>query len=138
MRPVPVVLVYPRHEMVFSFGGVRIGAGVGPFVEGGLDEAFGLAVGARGVGPGTAVLEADLTAPVGEGVGAIADAVIGQDGLEVDAVVLVEGQRRAGSAAPRRAFHPGRWRRRRCGYGRRWRCGRTRHRCRRPCRDSRQ
>ena len=32
---------------------------VGPFAERGLDEAFGLAVGARGVGFGEAVFDAE-------------------------------------------------------------------------------
>jgi hypothetical protein len=57
MRSVPVVLVDPGSEVLFSFGGVLEGAGVGPFAQGGLDEAFGLTVGAWCVGPGAAVLE---------------------------------------------------------------------------------
>ena len=50
-------MVDPGSEVLFSFGGVLEGAGVGPFAQGGLDEAFGLTVGAWCVGPGAAVLE---------------------------------------------------------------------------------
>ncbi len=49
MWSVPVVLVYPRLEVAVSFRRVLVDAGVGPFAGGGLDEAFGLAVGAWGV-----------------------------------------------------------------------------------------
>ena len=93
MRSVPVVLVDPGSEVLFSFGGVLVGAGVGPFAQGGLDEAFGLTVGAWCVGPGAAVLEPKFAAAVNEGIGAITDAVVGEYGLEVDAEPGIVGQR---------------------------------------------
>ena len=49
MRTVPVVVVKPGKKMVLTVLGVSIQAGVGPFTQGGLDEAFGFAVGARSV-----------------------------------------------------------------------------------------
>jgi hypothetical protein len=52
-------------------------ANVGPLAQGGLDEAFGLAVGARGVGAGEAALDAELEAGGAELSGAIAGAVVG-------------------------------------------------------------
>jgi hypothetical protein len=47
-------------------------ANVGPLAQGGLNEAFGLAVGARGVGTGEAVLDAELEAGGAKVAGAIA------------------------------------------------------------------
>ena len=44
----PVVVVEPGVEMGGAVWGGKVGAGVGPFAEGSLDEALGLAVG-RGV-----------------------------------------------------------------------------------------
>jgi hypothetical protein len=52
MRSVPVVLMEPGSEGVSALIGVLIDPCVGPLTQGGLDEAFGLAVGARGVRPG--------------------------------------------------------------------------------------
>jgi len=48
MGSMPVVAVNPRGNLGQAFGGVLVDAGVSPFAEGGLDEAFGLAIGARG------------------------------------------------------------------------------------------
>ena len=42
-----VVVVHPGLEMCIAFVGGFPVAGVGPFAQGGLDEAFGLAIGAR-------------------------------------------------------------------------------------------
>ena len=39
---------------------------MGPFVDGGLDEAFGLAVGTRRVGPGAAMFLAEWPPQPGE------------------------------------------------------------------------
>ena len=49
MWSVPVVLVEPSGQMLGALVGVVVAAGVGPFAQGGLDEALGLAVGAWGV-----------------------------------------------------------------------------------------
>ena len=66
MRSMPVVLMKPGAQLLASFVGVLVSAGVGPFPEGGLDEAFCLSIGAWCVRPSSAVLEAKRTAG-GEG-----------------------------------------------------------------------
>ena len=57
MWAVEVVVVKPGVELFLSFGGVFVGSRVGPFSECGLDEMFGLSVGARRVGPGEALVD---------------------------------------------------------------------------------
>ena len=59
------------RELLVAFFGVGPVAGIGPFAESGLDEAFGFAVGARGIGTSEAVANAELSAAVAELVGAI-------------------------------------------------------------------
>jgi len=49
MRTVPVVVVKPGKKMYLTVLRVSIQAGVGPFAQGGLDEAFGFAVSAWSV-----------------------------------------------------------------------------------------
>jgi hypothetical protein len=66
-------------------------ANVGQLAQGGLDEAFRLAVGARGVRTGEAVLDAELEAGGAEVPGAIAGAVVGEQAADGDAVLGVEG-----------------------------------------------
>jgi len=46
MGTMPVVLMQPGIELGLTLAGVLIDAGVGPFPQRGLDEAFGFAVGA--------------------------------------------------------------------------------------------
>ena len=50
MRTVPVVVVKPGKKMFVTVLRVLIQAGVSPFAQGGLNEAFGFAVGAWGIG----------------------------------------------------------------------------------------
>ena len=69
-----------------------VGVSVGPFAQGGLDEALGLAVGLWSVGSGEAVLEAESGDGGAHGVGAVAGTVVGGDALSVDAVSFEEGQ----------------------------------------------
>src|SRR5271167_310447 len=66
-------------------------ANVSPLAQGGLDEAFGLAVGAGSVGAGEAVLDAELEAGGAKVAGAIAGAVVGEQAANGDAVLGVEG-----------------------------------------------
>jgi hypothetical protein len=66
-------------------------ANVGPLAQGGLDEAFGLAVGARSVRAGEAVLDAELEAGSAEVSGAIARTVVGEQAADGDAVLGIEG-----------------------------------------------
>lgn len=103
MRSVPVVLVDPGFEAVFSVAGVLVGTDVGPFSERGLDEAFCFTVGSWRVGPGAAVLEAELFAGVGEGVGTVGRSLVGEHGFEVDAETCVVGQSLGGEVEDRGA-----------------------------------
>ena len=50
MRTVEVVMLEPGGELLIAFLGVEVVANVSPLAQGGLDEAFGLAVGAGSVG----------------------------------------------------------------------------------------
>src|SRR5437660_1674745 len=77
-------------------------ANVGPFAQGGLDEAFRLAVGAGSVGTGEAVLDAELEASGAELSGTIAGAVVGEQAADGDLLIAghaldVEMQQIAGS-----------------------------------------
>src|SRR6266566_9734645 len=58
MRPVPVVLVQPGGKLGGAKPRVVIGASISPLPQRGLDKAFRLAVGARGVGAGEALGDA--------------------------------------------------------------------------------
>jgi hypothetical protein len=49
MGTVEVVMLEPGGELLISFFRVGVVANVGPLAQGGLDEAFRLAVGAGGV-----------------------------------------------------------------------------------------
>jgi hypothetical protein len=60
VRPVPVVSVQPDRQRSGAVVRGRVGLSVGPFAQRRLDEALGLAVGARRVGLGPNVLEATL------------------------------------------------------------------------------
>src|SRR4029077_4017883 len=59
-----------------------------------LDEAFGLAVGLWRVGLGLDVLEAELPAGAGEGLGFVAAAIVGHDAFDGDAEDLEVRDRR--------------------------------------------
>src|ERR1700736_3242543 len=59
MRSVEVVMLEPGGELEIAFLRVEVVANVGPLAQGGLDEAFGLAIGARSVGTGESVLDAE-------------------------------------------------------------------------------
>src|SRR5882672_12722460 len=91
MGPVPVVAMPPGGELGSAFTGVLIGAGIGPFAQGGLDEALGLAVGPGHVGPGANVLEVEPATDVAKGEGSVAGAVVGHDALYFDAQACVVG-----------------------------------------------
>ena len=66
---------------------------VDPFAQRGLDEAFGLAVGARGVRPCALMAQFQLLTGLSEAVGAVAAAVVGQQGTDSDAVPAEEVER---------------------------------------------
>ncbi len=91
MRAVEVVMLQPGREMPITFLGVEVMANVGPLAQGSLDKAFGLAVGARSVRAGEAVLDAELEAGGAELSGAIAGAVVREQAADGDAVLGEEG-----------------------------------------------
>ena len=73
--------------------GAGVGASVSPFSQSGLDEAFGLAVGARRVRAGKAMADAETMASIAEEPRAIARAVVGQQTTNVDAEGAVVSDR---------------------------------------------
>src|ERR1035437_5891303 len=121
MGAVEVVVMQPVFELFFSFSRVLIASRVGPLAQGGLDETLGLAVGARRVGARKSLFEMEFVhelviepvaiagaviavdaangdaeaAEVGAGHEEETDrrlmALIGQDGREADARVVVDG-----------------------------------------------
>ena len=91
MRAMPVVVVEEGWEAGGALSGVGVSMSVGPFAQGGLDEALGVAIGLWSVGPGEAVLEAE-GGGVLHGAGAIAGAIIGVEPLSFDAVPGKESQ----------------------------------------------
>ena len=58
--PVPIAAVEPGRKMRGALGGGVVEVGVGPLAQGGLDEAFGFAVGAGREGARVAATEAGL------------------------------------------------------------------------------
>ena len=89
MRPAPVVSLEPDWERGRALGGVLVGAGVGPFPESGLDEAFRFPIGLGGVGLGEEVSDAQLGAGFAVGGRAVASPVVGHDALDGDAELAV-------------------------------------------------
>src|SRR5208283_2602737 len=90
MRASEVVVLEPGEQVKIAFLGVGPVTSISPFPQGGLDEAFGLAVGAWSIGAGEAVAEAELGASLAELVGAIATSVIGEQGTDGDAMLGVK------------------------------------------------
>src|ERR1035438_8185803 len=86
MRPLEVVVVGPRLEASITLLGVGPVFCIGPLAQRGLDEALGLAVGSGRVGSGAAVVELHLLACLAELAGAVAGAVVGEQGADADAV----------------------------------------------------
>jgi hypothetical protein len=102
MRSVPVVVVKPGKKLVVALLGVLIQAGIGPFAESGLDKSFGFTVGARGVGTGEVMAQAELNNGGVESVGAIAVTVVGEQATNGDAqsgVVSNRGAQEGNSAS---------------------------------------
>jgi hypothetical protein len=99
MRAVPVVLVDPSGQCGGADLGVVVGAGVGPFAEGGLDEAFCFAIGARGVRASETVAEAELVTEAAKDAGAVTGAVVGEQAANgnAEAGVVGDGSMEKGS-----------------------------------------
>src|SRR5260370_23802811 len=91
MRPVPGVAMEPPGQRGVSLLCVLECGGVGPFSECGLNEALGLAVRWRGVGPDPDVLDSELLAGAGEGFGEIAAAIVSHDAFDGNAKALEVG-----------------------------------------------
>ena len=87
MGPMLVVPGEPSAEVSVAAIGAAMGDGVGPFAQQGLDEAFGLAIGARRIGPCADVAQAEPAAGFGEEAGDVARAVVGHDALDLDAAL---------------------------------------------------
>src|SRR5215210_5071513 len=89
----PVVSVQPDRQRGGAVVGRWVGLSVGPFAQGGLDEALGFAVCLGRIGLGPDVLEAELAAGGAEGLRAIAGIIVGHHTGNRDAEVRVVGDR---------------------------------------------
>lgn len=87
----PVISVEPALEFCGALVGVDVGVSVGPLAQRGLDEAFGFAVGLRGVGPGAQMTQAEFVARFAEGGRLVATAVVGHHALHADPEARVAG-----------------------------------------------
>src|SRR6266404_3651526 len=88
----PVIVVGEEFgESLGALGGGWIGAVVGPAAQESLDEAFGFSVGARAVGAGTQVTQAESSAGGGEAARDVAAAVVGHDAGDFHTVAGVPG-----------------------------------------------
>src|SRR6516164_6871272 len=85
MGTMPVVIVQPGFKLGLAFGGVQIQASIGPFAQSGLDETFGLAIGARSVRASAQVANAELVAGSGKPVRVEAGSVVGEHAANADA-----------------------------------------------------
>ena len=88
----PIVSVQPTGEVLAALAGVVVGACVGPFAQRGLDEAFGFAVGSRGIGSGADMAQFQSSAQFCEVFRAVAGAVVGHDAGEGDSEGLEVAQ----------------------------------------------
>ena len=75
MGSVPIVHVGPFGQVGFTLLGGGVGAGIGPFPEGGLDEPFGLAIGFGRVGFGSDVFQFQGLAGCGKSLRLVARSV---------------------------------------------------------------
>ena len=90
VRAVEVIVmeIEGKERSAVVTGVVR--AGISPLAGDGLDEAFGLAIGLRAIGPGEEMADTQLLAGSGKEFGAISRAAVGEDALDEDAVSLIE------------------------------------------------
>ena len=92
VRAMPVVVVEENGELLKAISGMRIGVGVGPLPEGGLDEALGLAVGFWSIGLGETLLEAEGGSGRAHEMRTITRAIVGIETLRLDTVAAEEGE----------------------------------------------
>ena len=69
MGSMPVVAVKPEGQLGGAVVGGAVGAGIGPFAQACLDEALGLPVGFRRVGPGAQMLDFEQAQRLGVAAG---------------------------------------------------------------------
>src|SRR5271170_1854374 len=100
MGAMMVVGMEPREESVGALLRVIVGPSVSPFAQSGLDEAFGLAVGAGGIGPGKDVPHPAAAAQVGNKVRTVGGAVVSHDASDRDpkGLIVIEGAHKKGSS----------------------------------------
>jgi hypothetical protein len=84
MWPMPVVAMEPMEQLSRSLIGVVVGASVGPFAQCCLNEAFGLAVSPRRVGPGEDLTKAEAFAGCSEYLRPIARTIVRHHALDPD------------------------------------------------------
>src|SRR3712207_2899021 len=87
-----IVAVNPGLHGLGSLLGRGVRSPIGPFAQGCLDEALGLAIGARRIGLGADVLASGSEQMGLEEAAAIGRAIVGHDPLDLDAVGLEEGE----------------------------------------------
>src|SRR5512132_4612223 len=86
MATLPIVVVQPSEQRLGAVARSGIGAAVGPLAQQGLDEALGLAIGARSVRARPAVMHASAAAEAGKAIRDISRAVIRHHPADADAV----------------------------------------------------
>ena len=93
MGTVMVVGMKPGQQGLGALSGMIVRPCVSPFAQGGLDEAFGLAVGARGIGTGKDVPHPAAAAQVGNKVRTVGGAVVSHDARDRDpqGLEVIEG-----------------------------------------------
>ena len=91
MRSMPIVSMEPRHQVSGALARRAVGAGVCPFAEGGLDEAFRLPVRAWRIGSRVEVPQPETCATLLEHARAVSPAVVSHHPGDVDAEVAEVG-----------------------------------------------
>src|ERR1035441_7693188 len=90
MGPGEVVVGGPGLQVLVAFIRIFPVFGVDPFAQGGLDESFGLAVGSRGVGPGSVMFDFELVAGCAKLVRSVGASVVGEQGANADSMAGIE------------------------------------------------
>jgi hypothetical protein len=84
VRAVAVVGMEPGAERSGTFARMLVGPGVGPFAQRGLNEALGLAVGARGIGSSEDVPQPLAAAQIGNEGRTVGGAIVSHDAGDRD------------------------------------------------------
>src|SRR5258708_35136872 len=92
MRALLVVVGNPRRERLPACGGASERYRVSPLADQRLDEAFGLAVGARPIGPRPHVPDPVPLAAAREDLRDVVRPVVRQDAPDADPLALVPGE----------------------------------------------